>query len=121
MAQKNIQFGTLDIILNLGANGTSRHESHCAVPGGFLVEMQRQSAEDRMILCRYNPRETGDYVIDVKWSGEHVPGSPFQVFIASSREMLERYKMEIPRQISYRDQRAYTPSNGRGQRQEYYD
>jgi len=57
----------------------------------FRVEMQRESQKDRTILCRYDPTEVGDYVIYVKWSDEHVPGSPFNVHIYDTREELENY------------------------------
>jgi len=49
--------------------------------GAFRVEMERSRSNERHILCRYDPTEAGDYVIHVKWSGVHVPGSPFNVHI----------------------------------------
>ncbi len=62
----------------------------------FRVEMQRESHKDRTILCRYEPQEVGDYVISVKWSGEHVPGSPFHVQIFDTKQELERFLHENP-------------------------
>ena len=59
--------------------------------GAFRVEMQRESQKDRTILCRYNPTEPGDYRVEVKWSGEHVPGSPFMVMIFDTQEELQNY------------------------------
>ena len=53
--------------------------------------MQRESQKDRTILCKYDPTEPGDYRIEVKWSGEHVPGSPFVVMIFDTQEELSRY------------------------------
>lgn len=61
------------------------------VPGAFRVEMQRESQKDRTILCKYDPTEPGDYRIEVKWSGEHVPGSPFMVMIFDTQEELTRF------------------------------
>ena len=58
--------------------------------GAFRVEMQRESQKDRTILCRYDPTEVGDYIVQVKWSGDHVPGSPFHVRIVDSHEELMR-------------------------------
>ena len=52
--------------------------------GGFNVDMIRQRRDDRTIKCQYDPLEPGDYVISIKWSGENVPGSPFQVRIFDS-------------------------------------
>ena len=43
------------------------------------------------ILCKYDPTEPGDYRIEVKWSGEHVPGSPFVVYIFDTQEELTRF------------------------------
>ncbi|KAH9369761.1 hypothetical protein HPB48_007728 [Haemaphysalis longicornis] len=59
--------------------------------GAFRVEMQRESQKDRTILCKYDPTEPGDYRIEVKWSGEHVPGSPFVVMIFDTQEELTRF------------------------------
>ncbi len=55
------------------------------------MEMQRESQKDRTILCKYEPTEPGDYRIEVKWSGEHVPGSPFVVMIFDTQEELARF------------------------------
>ncbi|CAM4955218.1 unnamed protein product [Rotaria socialis] len=54
--------------------------------GAFRVEMERQHLQDRTIICRYNPTEPGLYLVSVKWSGEHVRGSPFQMHIFESEE-----------------------------------
>ena len=64
--------------------------------GAFRVEMQRESQKDRTILCRYDPTEVGDYIVHVKWSGEHVPGSPFHVQIFDTQQELERFMAENP-------------------------
>ena len=58
------------------------------------MEMQRESQKDRTILCRYDPAEVGDYIVQVKWSGDHVPGSPFHVRIVDSHEELVRLSSE---------------------------
>lgn len=59
--------------------------------GAFRVEMQRESQKDRTILCKYDPTEPGDYRVEVKWAGEHVPGSPFMVMIFDTQQELNRY------------------------------
>lgn len=59
--------------------------------GAFRVEMQRESQKDRTILCKYDPTEPGDYRIEVKWSGEHVPGSPYSVMIFDTQDELNRF------------------------------
>lgn len=65
-----------------------------ALLGAFRVEMQRESQRDRTILCRYDPKEVGDYMLHIKWSGEHVPGSPFHVRIFDTHEEIEHFLME---------------------------
>ncbi|KAK3094337.1 hypothetical protein FSP39_000435 [Pinctada imbricata] len=62
--------------------------------GGFQVEMYRDSQKDRTILCRYDPTETGLYIISIKWSGVDVPGSPFQVNIVDTQQELEQVLQE---------------------------
>ena len=61
------------------------------VSGAFRVEMQRENQKDRSIVCKYDPTEPGDYRIEVRWSGEHVPGSPFNVMIFDTQEELGRF------------------------------
>lgn len=58
--------------------------------GAFQVEMYRDSQKDRTILCRYDPTETGLYMISVRWSGRDVPGSPFHVNIVDTQAELEQ-------------------------------
>ena len=65
--------------------------SNLCLTGAFRVEMQRESQKDRTILCKYEPTEPGDYRIEVKWSGENVPGSPFMVMIFDTQEELSRF------------------------------
>jgi cytosine/adenosine deaminase-related metal-dependent hydrolase len=67
--------------------------------GAFRVEMQREHLQDRTIICRYNPSEPGDYLISVKWSDEHVYGSPFHTHIFERQEELDRF---IHEQNAYR-------------------
>ncbi|XP_071442492.1 filamin-C isoform X2 [Hetaerina americana] len=64
--------------------------------GAFRVEMQRESHRDRTILCKFDPTEPGDYRIEVKWAGEHVPGSPFHVWIFDTQEELTRFLQGSP-------------------------
>ncbi|XP_076033181.1 filamin-A-like isoform X8 [Oratosquilla oratoria] len=78
--------------------------------GAFRVEMQRESQKDRTILCKFDPTEPGDYRIEVKWSGEHVPGSPFMVMIFDTEEELNRYVT----------QGGYSPNSPGGAPSEYY-
>jgi len=77
--------------------------------GAFRVEMQRESQKDRTILCKYDPTEPGDYRMEVKWSGENVPGSPFVVMIFDTQDELNRYMAG-----------GYSPNGPGGTPSEYY-
>ncbi len=57
--------------------------------GGFHVDMKRDPKHDRTIHCSYEPREPGDYQIEVKWAGMHVPYSPFVVMIFDTEQVRE--------------------------------
>ena len=59
--------------------------------GAFRVEMSREHPRDRTIVCRYDPVEPGDYVISVKWAGEHVRNSPFYVQIFETDQELSEF------------------------------
>ncbi|XP_046654649.1 filamin-C-like isoform X2 [Daphnia pulicaria] len=77
--------------------------------GAFRVEMQRENQKDRSIVCKYDPTEPGDYRIEVRWSGEHVPGSPFNVMIFDTQEELGRFV-----------QGGYSPQQGNNVGSEFY-
>ena len=49
--------------------------------GAFRINMRRHPDDDRIILVRYDPKYAGNYSIDITWSEEHIPGSPFKVEI----------------------------------------
>jgi hypothetical protein len=59
--------------------------------GAFNVEMQRDKEQDRTIHCKYEPKEPGDYQVEIKWHGSHIPGSPFFVMIVDTEEELKRF------------------------------
>jgi hypothetical protein len=39
----------------------------------------------------FKNKKSGDYQINVKWSGQHVPGSPFNVHVFNHDEELEQF------------------------------
>lgn len=47
--------------------------------GAFQIKMRRHPENNHTILVRYDPVVVGTYTIDVLWSGDRVPGSPFTV------------------------------------------
>ncbi|XP_078613828.1 filamin-C-like isoform X1 [Branchiostoma floridae x Branchiostoma japonicum] len=57
--------------------------------GGFNVRMTPiKDSGNRTIAVEYEPREPGDYHIDVTWDKQHVPGSPFLVRIDDEDEVM---------------------------------
>jgi filamin len=54
--------------------------------GAFRINMRRHPDNERTILVRYDPKYSGRYSIDVTWSEEHIPGSPFKVEILEQKE-----------------------------------
>lgn len=52
------------------------------VKGAFKIQAQPASEADlRTLKALYHPRMPGDYIIAIRWSGSHVPGSPFKITI----------------------------------------
>ena len=48
----------------------------------FRIEAHPVSVDKpRLLAAHYNPQMSGEYTIFVRWSGVHVPGSPFTVLI----------------------------------------
>ena len=80
------------------------------------MEMYRDSQKDRIILCRYDPAETGLYIVSVRWSGTDVPGSPFHVQILDTQAELEHVLSDLNfHNASFNSSR---PGTGYGQRKE---
>ena len=61
------------------------------------MEMKRASQKDKLFNCLYHPLEPGIYTINVQWSGSHVIGSPFKVFVAQSEMDLLEYESQLNR------------------------
>ena len=52
------------------------------IKDSFKIEAAPKSDHDtRTLIAQYHPKLSGEYVIFVRWSGVHVPGSPFTVRI----------------------------------------
>ena len=57
--------------------------------GGFKLTLLKDTTNRRRILASYQPMHSGAYLIDVLWSGVHIPGSPFKVVVAESSEEIQ--------------------------------
>ena len=52
------------------------------------MEMKRDPKQERVVLCKFNPTEIGEYYVIILWAGEQVPGSPFKVIIVDTLQEL---------------------------------
>ena len=53
---------------------------------GFKVDAQPLPDDSRTLSCTYSPLRAGEYVIFIRWSGHHIPGSPFRVRIFKPKQ-----------------------------------
>ncbi|KAA0707536.1 Filamin-B [Triplophysa tibetana] len=61
-------------------NGTKGNiDAKVHSPSGALEECVVSELEQDKYAIRFIPRENGVHIIDVKFNGSHIPGSPFQV------------------------------------------
>lgn len=63
------------------------------VKGSFRIECTPDESNPRLLNASYNPQSSGDYIISIRWSGTHIPGSPFQVYIRIDEDQEDE---EIP-------------------------
>ena len=71
------------------------------VKGKFKIEANpKDEATPRILLGHYAPQEGGDYIIAIRWSGVHIPNSPFHVHILDEekekREKKKKKEAELP-------------------------
>ena len=52
----------------------------------FKVDSSSDPANPWTIVSHFSPTHIGDYIINMKWSGEHIPGSPFSLTVTESEE-----------------------------------
>ena len=75
--------------------GTLKVRLH-GVRDAFRIEIKPASQQDiRTLKANYNARKAGDYVISIKWSEKHVPGSPFRVKITGDGELTSDSQIEL--------------------------
>ena len=74
------QEGNFTIETNEAGMGTLSVKIH-GPEKGFCFKMRRHPEDERKILARYDPKYIGKYTINIMWSDQHIPGSPFTVNI----------------------------------------
>ena len=52
------------------------------IKGAFKIQAKPASDVDvRTLKAFYHPNQAGEYIIAIRWSGSHIPGSPFKITI----------------------------------------
>ncbi|KAI1882170.1 hypothetical protein AGOR_G00247920 [Albula goreensis] len=61
-----------------GETGTQEMTAQVTSPGGKTEDAEIIEGEDSTYSVRFVPQEMGPHTVNVKYRGQHVPGSPFQ-------------------------------------------
>ncbi|XP_070977109.1 filamin-C-like isoform X1 [Oncorhynchus clarkii lewisi] len=61
-----------------GDQGTQEMTAQVTSPGGKTEDAEIINGEDSTYSVRFIPQEMGPHTVNVKYRGQHVPGSPFQ-------------------------------------------
>ncbi|XP_042166928.1 filamin-C-like isoform X1 [Oncorhynchus tshawytscha] len=61
-----------------GDQGTQEMTAQVTSPGGKTEDAEIIDGEDSTYSVRFIPQEMGPHTVNVKYRGQHVPGSPFQ-------------------------------------------
>ncbi|XP_036374347.1 filamin-A-like isoform X7 [Megalops cyprinoides] len=70
---------TCDLNLKIpGETGTQEMTAQVTSPGGKTEDAEIIEGEDSTYSVRFIPQEMGPHTVNVKYRGQHVPGSPFQ-------------------------------------------
>uniref|UniRef100_A0A8C9TIM2 Filamin C n=1 Tax=Scleropages formosus TaxID=113540 RepID=A0A8C9TIM2_SCLFO len=70
---------TCDLSLKIpGEASTTEMIAQVISPGGKMKEAEIVESEDNVYSVRFVPSEMGPHTVNVKYRGQHVPGSPFQ-------------------------------------------
>ncbi|XP_029102180.1 filamin-A-like isoform X2 [Scleropages formosus] len=67
-----------------GAKGVIEAKVHC--PSGALEDCYVTELDEDKYAVRFIPRENGIYLIDVKFNGSHIPGSPFKIRVGETSQ-----------------------------------
>ncbi|KAF3705380.1 Filamin-C [Channa argus] len=61
-----------------GESGSQEMTAQVTSPGGKMEDAEIIKGEDSTYSVRFIPQEMGPHTVNVKYRGQHVPGSPFQ-------------------------------------------
>ncbi|KAM8868125.1 filamin B a isoform 1-T1 [Synchiropus picturatus] len=60
-----------------------------AIEGPSKVDIQTEDMEERTCQVTYCPTEPGNYIVSIRFSDEHIPGSPFTVRVTGEGRIRE--------------------------------
>ena len=84
--------------------GTLKVRLH-GVRDAFKIEIKPVNQRDiRTLQANYNPKKPGDYLVSIKWSEKHIPGSPFRVRITGDGPVLEGDNTPLALKATPRDE-----------------
>ncbi|XP_043944575.1 filamin-C isoform X3 [Protopterus annectens] len=69
-----------------GETGTQDMIAHVTSPAGKTSDAEIIEGEDSTYSVRFVPQEMGPHTVNVKYRGQHVPGSPFQFTVGPMGE-----------------------------------
>ena len=85
MQPLHLYTGEFTIDTKLAGIGTLLLRVH-GIRDSFKIEAHPVSIEKpRLLAASYHPAVSGEYTIFVRWSGVHVPGSPFTILIREGK------------------------------------
>ena len=70
------------------------------IKDAFKVEVSpKDDSDQRTLMGEYNPKEPGDYLVTIRWSGVDIPGSPFPVNVNDPEKELADAEAKISREV----------------------
>ena len=79
--------------------GTLKVKMH-GIKGAYNIECQPKSDEEpRIVIAKYQPKETGEYTISILFEDKHIPSSPFTVQVISEEEKEDEEPPSEPKTV----------------------
>ena len=85
----------LDFTVATGDAGDGRLKVSASDPSRGTCRVFMANDTDDVFSVRVDTKDPGTYVIDVKWAGEHIAGSPFTVLVCS-RINAQGFQVRLP-------------------------
>ncbi|CAL1273258.1 unnamed protein product [Larinioides sclopetarius] len=80
---RTTEFRSVELHSIVLPSGTGQITAEVKMPSGKLDKPQVIDNQDGTISIKYDPKEEGLHELHVKYNQEHIPGSPFKIFVDS--------------------------------------